>query len=527
MIPGNEPTGDDRYVGITTITAAQWRALLGAMGRDDLTDDDELTTMIGRFMRAREVNGLLHAWTRAHTAEEIEAACSAARVPVAIVSNGELLPQLDQLRTRDVFVQQPGAAFARPRAPFRFHGIADRKLEPAPVAAEAGVTPWSARAGEHTRAEVGERPLAGVRVLDFTAFWSGPFATAWLAAMGADVVKVESVQRPDGIRFSAAVRPSKDPQYFEKSALFHAANLSKRGITLDLSQEEGRDLARRLIAGSDVVVENFTPRVLDDFGFAYDDVRAIRPDVVMLRLPAFGLTGPWRDRPGFAQTMEQLTGMAWVTGYEGGPPIIAGGVVDPMVGTHVALALVAALAHRDRTGEGGLVEMPMIEVAVATTAEQVIRFSEYGELMGRRGEGGVYRCAGDDEWVALDLDADAMSREVRAEWCASRTNDEAAAALRADGIAAWPVVPGHLAVEDPQLVARRFFQSIEHPQVGRQAYPTFPMTLSAGPRTYWTAPAPTLGQHTDEVLRELGVTDDELVSLREQHVIGETPSGPA
>jgi crotonobetainyl-CoA:carnitine CoA-transferase CaiB-like acyl-CoA transferase len=531
MIPGNEPTGDGRYVGITTVTAAQWRALLGAMGRADLTDDDELTTMIGRFMRAGEVNKLLHDWTGARTAEEVEAACSAARVPVALVGNGELLPQFEQLRTREVFVRQPGAGFVRPRAPFRFHSIADRPLEPAPVAPDLGATPWRERAGNRGPIPAGspapaDRPLAGVRVLDFTAFWSGPFATAWLAAMGADVIKVESVQRPDGIRFSAAVRPSRDPQYFEKSALFHAANLSKRGITLDLSQEEGRALARRLVAGCEVVTENFTPRVLDDFGFSYEAVRAIRPDVVMLRLPAFGLTGPWRDRPGFAQTMEQLTGMAWVTGYEGGPPIIAGGVVDPMVGTHAALALVAALEHRDRTGEGGLVEMAMIEVALATTAEQVIRFSEYGELVGRRGEGGVYRCAGDDEWVALDLAADPEPVAVRAEWCAALTKEDAAAALRAEGIAAWPVVPGHLAVDDPQLQARRFFESLEHPLVGRHDFPTFPMRFSAGPHAWWTAPAPTLGQHTDEVLREIGVTDAELADLRARHVIGDTPLAP-
>jgi hypothetical protein len=170
--------------------------------------------------------------------------------------------------------------------------------------------------------------------------------------------------------------------------------------------------------------------------------------------------------------------------------------------------------------------MPTIEVAVATTAEQVIRFSEYGELMGRRGEGGVYRCAGDDEWVALDLDADPMPVAPRAEWCATRTKEDAAAQLRAAGIAAWPVVPGHLAVDDPQLVARRFFQTIDHPMVGTQQYPTFPMTMSAGPHTYWRAPAPTLGQHTAEVLREVGVTDDELARLRERHVIGDTPLAP-
>jgi crotonobetainyl-CoA:carnitine CoA-transferase CaiB-like acyl-CoA transferase len=527
MIPGNEPTGDGKYVGITTITTAQWRALLGAMGRDDLTSDEELTTMIGRFMRAGEVNTLLHGWTGSHTAEEIEAACSAARVPVALVGNGELLPQFEQLRTRGVFVAQPGRAFVRPRAPFRFHAVADRVLEPAPAAIDPAATPWTARADRASSPlPPGTRPLEGVRVLDFTAFWSGPFATAWLAAMGADVVKVESVQRPDGIRFSAAVRPAQDPQYFEKSALFHAANLSKRGITLDLTQEEGRDLARRLIAQCDVVTENFTPRVLDDFGLGYDAVRAIRPDVVMLRLPAFGLTGPWRDRPGFAQTMEQLTGMAWVTGYEGGPPIIAGGLVDPMVGTHAALAIVAALEHRDRTGEGGLVEMAMIEVAVATTAEQVIRFSEYGELVGRRGEGGVYRCAGDDEWVALDLAADPMPPDERAAWCAPLEAEQAAVQLRAAGIAAWPVVPGHLTLDDPQLRARRFFEPLEHPLVGRHDFPSFPMRFSAGPEQFWSGPAPTLGQHTDEVLRGLGLTDADLDALRAKNVIGDTPLAP-
>ena len=274
------------------------------------------------------------------------------------------------------------------------------------------------------------------------------------------------------------------------------------------------------------MTENFTPRVLDDFGFSYDAVRAIRPDVVMLRLPAFGLSGPWRDRPGFAQTMEQLTGMAWVTGYEGGPPIIAGGVVDPMVGTHAALAIVAALEHRDRTGEGGLVEMAMIEVAVATTAEQVIRFSEYGELMGRRGEGGVYRCAGDDEWVALDLGADPEPVAARAAWCATRTKEDAASRVAGFGDRGVARRPGSPHARDPQLRARGFFEPLDHELVGRHDYPTFPIRFSAGPHTYWSSPAPTLGQHTDEVLREIGVTDDDLATLREHHVIGETPLAP-
>jgi crotonobetainyl-CoA:carnitine CoA-transferase CaiB-like acyl-CoA transferase len=525
MIPGNEPTADDRYVGITTVTAAQWLTLCGLVGREDLTNDDELTTMMGRGKRAAEVNGIVQGWTRAHDADDVVAACVAARVPATIVGNGAELPRFEQLAARDVFVQQPGESWIRPRAPFRFHGIADRPLAaPAPAA-----EPWPAPAARLPSSNPpGERPLAGLQVLDFTAFWAGPFATAWLAALGADVIKVEAVQRPDGIRFSAAVRPHRDPFFYEKSGLFHASNLGKRGITLDLGHPDGLALAKRLVERSDVLVENFTPRVLERFGLDYDTVRALRPDIVMLRIPAFGLSGPWRDRPGFAQTMEQLTGMAWVTGYTGGPPIIPGGLVDPMVGTHAALALIAALEHRDRTGEGQLLEVPLVEVATAVTAEQVIRYSIDGTLLDRRGEGGVYQCAGDDRWVAVDLGRDPLAPEARAAWCATRDAEAAAAELRTLGIPAAAMVPAFATLDDAQMRARGFFETIEHEHVGVQEYPTWPMRLAAGPHTWWTGPAPTLGQHTEAVLRdELGCTEAELAHLRDEHVIGTAPYMPS
>jgi crotonobetainyl-CoA:carnitine CoA-transferase CaiB-like acyl-CoA transferase len=523
MIPGNEPTADGRYVGITTVTTAQWLALCRVMGRDDLLGDEELTTMMGRGRRADEVNAAIRAWTTAHTADEIQAACVAARVPATIVGNGAELPRFEHLVAREVFVSQPDADWIRPRAPFRFHGVADRAL----VAPGEASDPWPARdaAGAgNARSIDGNRPLSGIKVLDFTAFWAGPFATAWLAALGADVIKVESVQRPDGIRFSAAVRPRDDPRFYEKSGLFHAVNLGKRGITLDLGHPEGLALAKRLVERCDVVVENFTPRVLEHFGLDDATVRALRPDVVMLRMPAFGLTGPWRDRPGFAQTMEQLTGMAWVTGYAGGPPIIPGGVVDPLVGTHAALALIAALEQRERTGAGRLVEVPLVEVATAVTAEQVIRYAIDGTLLERRGEGGVYACAGDDRWVAVDRSHDPCTEEERTRWCAERDADTAAAELRALGIPAAAVVPAYAALDDPQLRARRFFEPIDHPQVGRHEYPTWPMRMSAGPDSWWTGRAPMLGEHTEEVLRdELGCSDEDLDRLRAEFVIGTAP----
>ncbi|MGQ0824192.1 MAG: CoA transferase [Actinomycetota bacterium] len=521
MVPGNEPSGDGRYVGITTVTKQQWHGLCRAMGREDLLEDRELATMLGRGMRAEEVNGIVRGWTVNHTADEIVTACLAARVPATVLGNGAELVEFDHLRDRNVFVAQPGESWVRPRTPFRLHGVPDRALAP-PAAASP---PWPTRAAPPRRANaVGSRPFAGIKVLDFTAFWAGPFATAWLAAMGADVIKVEAVQRPDGIRYSAVVDPRTDPLFYEKSPLFAASNLAKRGITLDLSQPEGLELARRLIARCDVVAENFTPRVLERFGLDEQAVRAARPDVVFLRMPAFGLTGPWRDRPGFAQTMEQLTGMAWVTGYDDGPPIIPGGVVDPMVGTHAALALVAALEHRARTGQGQLVEVPLVEVATAVTAAQVIRYAVDGRVVGRRGEHGVYECTEPDTWIAVDEARDPLGSDDRARWCAARPAATAAGELRASGVPATPVVPAYQTLDDPQLRARGFFEAIDHPLVGQHEYPSWPLRLSAGPDRFWTAPAPTLGQHTDEVLRdELGCTDADLEQLRAARVIGTVP----
>jgi crotonobetainyl-CoA:carnitine CoA-transferase CaiB-like acyl-CoA transferase len=527
MLPGNEPTGDGKFVGITTVTTQQWRSLLHVMGRDDLGADEELATMLGRFRRAAEVNEAIRSWTMQHTADEVVEKCAEGRVPAAVVGNGQLLPTFVQLAERRAFERQPAANFLRPRAPFRFSAVRDRVMTPAPrLGVQEGEDDAPApRPVGGTPGAVGERPFSGIRVLDFTAFWSGPFATAWWSAMGADVIKVESVQRPDGIRFSAAVRPKVEPRHYEMAGLFHATNLGKRGITLDLGQPEGLALAQRLVERSDIVCENFTPRVMDAFGLDYEAMRAIRPDVIVLRLPAFGLEGPWRDRPGFAQTMEQITGMAWRTGYEGGPPIIPGGFVDPAVGVHAAIALVAALEHRDRTGEGQLVEMPMIEVAAAMTAEQVAEYSAYGELLGRRGEQGVYRCEGEGEqWVAVHLGSDPLPPEERAAWCAQRPADQAAKELLDARIPAAAMVPAFMALDDPQLRARRYFEPVAHSLVGEHEYPGWPMRFSAGPDRYWRAPAPLLGQHNDEVLRrELGVGDDEMARLREQHVIGDAP----
>ena len=531
MIPGNEPCGDGNYVGITTNTAAQWRALCGAMGRDDLLEDASLATMIGRFGQADLVNGAIRAWTGRHTAAEIEDQCEAVRVPVAIVGNGKLLLEFAHLRERSVWVTQPGRDVVRPRAPFRFGAVADRELRPAPGKPTDAIA-WPhrphARAGAVSDVRSNSLPLEGIRVLDFTAFWAGPSAVAWLAAMGADVIKVESIQRPDGMRMAGPVASDAGPIY-ELSPLFHASNLNKRGITLDLTRPEGVAIAKRLASTVDVVCENFTPHVMEQFGLTYDaltrdELTGERSDLIMLRLPAFGLTGPWRDRPGFAQTMEQLTGIAWTTGYESGPPIIAGGVVDPMVGAHAALAMVAAIAHRDATGEGQLVEVPMVEVALATTADQVLRFQHSGELGERRGAHGVYRCEGHEAWIAIDESRDPMANAPRAQWCATRSTSDAYDELLAEGVPAQVVTAGYAALDDAQMQARGFFEPVVHVMVGEQQFPGWPVRFSAGPERSWRTAAPCLGEHNREVLVDgLGLTEPEFEDLVAVGIVGTTP----
>ena len=256
-------------------------------------------------------------------------------------------------------------------------------------------------------------PLAGVRIVDLTAFWAGPSATHSLAAFGADVIKIESIQRPDGIRYSGGMRTDVD-DWWEYGWVFHAMNTNKRSVTLDLQSEDGIGLFKQLVSQADAVIENFSPRVMDQFGLGADALLDLKPDLVVVRMPAFGLTGPWRDRVGFAPTMEQIAGLAWVTGLPDGPPVPPRGACDPLAGAHAAFALLAALEFADRTGRGQLVEVPMIETVLNVTAAQTIEFERLrGRSCRARGNRGhpaatqdLYRCAGDDDWIAISVRTD-------------------------------------------------------------------------------------------------------------------------
>jgi len=369
------------------------------------------------------------------------------------------------------------------------------------------------------------------------------------------------VQRPDGIRFAGGRGAGVD-RWWEYSWVFHGVNSGKRAITLDLDSDSGKALFGRLVAESDVVIENFTPRVMDNFGLDYPTIKRFNDDVIFVRMPAFGLDGPWRDRGGFAMTMEQIAGLAWITGFPDGPPTAPRGTCDPLAGIHAAFTITAALEYRRTTGHGQLIEIPMIDVVLNASAQQVIEYQTSGNLLIRNGNRGhrfavqnVYACAGDEQWIAISIRHDddwaALATALdRPDWrndsrCATDaarwTNRDFIDARLAErlagadlnptvaklieaGVPVAPVVGSPTVIDNPALRARNFFQTIEHPLCGPLPYPRPPISALDGNTHLIDRPAPLLGEHNTEILHGiLGLSPQELADLEADGVIGSWP----
>ena len=560
-VPSIEPA-QDGYIGITMVTGQQWLDFAAMVDCPELTENPQLSFQIGRWQFRDEIRAQIRPWLAERTVAEVVELGQLFRLPIAALGNGATIRETAYATERGAFVPNP-AGFHQPRTPWLMSQSAPAVLRGAPALGEAdGTAPWPAR--EYGAAPADPRlPLEGIRIVDLTAFWAGPAATHLLAAFGADVVKVESIQRPDGIRYSGGMRKDVD-DWWEYGWVFHAMNTNKRSVTLDLGSDDGRRLFGELVADADVVIENFSPRVMEHFGLTADALLAINPRLVIARMPAFGLDGPWRDRVGFAPTMEQIAGLAWVTGAADGPPVPPRGACDPLAGVHAAFAVTAALCFADRTGVGQLVELPMIETVLNVTAIQPMEAEVFGVTLSRRGNRGhgwgvqnLYRCDGDDDWIAITVGADEQwwalvdlldrpswaddrrfdsvdGRRVHAdeidqrlqEWFAGRKLDDAVNALAAVGIPAAPVVSPSLVTENDQLNDRGFLETLEHPRTGVARYPRPPFAPLDGQRTWLKRPPPTLGQHNDEVLRQqCGLTDDDLVRLATAGVIGTRPKG--
>ncbi len=556
----------DGWVGINILTQAHWVAACRVLGVAEFADSrGEVSTNEADH---RAFQDQLQGWLDRHHAEEIVAACQAVRIPAAVVGTGETVVSSPQLHARGFFVQEPGGSFVRPSVPFRLSATPASIALAAPDLEPGAPRPdWLPREGAPLAATASAEPslpFQGLRILDLGTFWAGPYIGMYFASLGADVIKVESIKRPDGFRFIAPVDAGAE-RWYEAGALFQSTNMGKRSVSLDLGSEEGRSLLLRLVESSDVLLENYAPRVMERFALVDADIRRARADVIVVRMPAFGLEGPYRDYVGWAMALAQATGISWLTGDPSDElPRNPGSFIDPGIAMHAAVAVQAALAHRRRTGEGQQIEMAQIETTACMCPEPVIDYSLNGRVQMRHGNGpaindssravpeGVYRCR-EASWVALSVrdDADwralvellgnpewardpdlaglagrtsaatALDRQLRA-FCQTLAGSEVLERLRAGGIPSARLLTPADMYGEPQLEARGYYQTLEHPVTGKRRYPGWPMRFSFLPGDPHPRCVPTLGQHNREILgEELGIPPEGLERLEREGIIGE------
>lgn len=571
--PGIE-TASDGLVAFNTNAGPMLQMFLLMVGRPDLMDDPAYAGLAGRLAMGEAWQRIIDDWTTTRTVAEIIDAAVALRVPVAPVHDGASVLHDEHLVARGVF-RTSGDGLVHPRPPYRIDGHTIGTAAPARRVGADDLEAWSrpdpspatgappGLRGRQATSDDGFRPLAGLKVLDLTSWWVGGLATQTLALLGAEVVHVEGVAHPDGMRLTGA-RLARSEDWWEWGHMFAATNTDKLGLAVDLATDDGRDILHRLVDWADVLVENFSPRVAESWGLTREAVLARNPRLVYQRMPAYGLDGPWRDRPAFAQTIEPMSTMASITGYPDAKPLSKGGIPDPVAGMHGAWAALVGLAERQRRdGRGVFVEAVMVEAALAVCAQPALEAAAYRRVMGRTGNRcdryapqGVYRARGDDQWLALAATTDAqwqalarlVAGEVLADddrfssvagrlaghdeldallaaWTAPRDAYEAADLLATAGVPAAACRDPRGVDRHPQYAARGLFAEVDHPVLGRHHAPGLPCLVDGAALVARRA-APTFGRDNDEVLTRLcGLDANAVARLRAAGVVADRPRG--
>ncbi|OGO50812.1 MAG: hypothetical protein A2148_03815 [Chloroflexi bacterium RBG_16_68_14] len=404
-------------------------------------------------------------------------------------------------------------------------------------------------------------PLLGVRVLDLSKVWAGPYGTRLLGDMGAEVIKVEGPGAWDMIRALTLLNHTSERGY-NKSSYFNHYNRNKYGCALDLSHPKGRELALRLVALSDIVIENFRSDVLSGLDFTYETLRSVRPDIILISMPSHGLSGPEAHHIAYGTHIEQLGGLVSLNGYPDGPPQRSGiSYGDPLAGATAAAAVIAALLYRRWTGQGQHIEVAQWEAFLSFVGEFFLEYSLTGSLPPRRGNRhssmaphGAYPCQGDDSWVAIAVGSDAefaalchvigrlelaqderfadvVSRHrnqdeldaIVSAWTRERPHREAAAQLQGAGVSAAPVLTVPELMADSHLAERGFWEEVAHREAGVWTMDGPAWRFDRTP-AHVRLPAPCFGEHNDYVFRELlGLSEDEVAELEREGITSREP----
>lgn len=367
-------------------------------------------------------------------------------------------------------------------------------------------------------------PLSNIRILDLTRVWAGPLALRMLADFGAEVIKISDPRVPVD----------------RESGTNNKLNRNKLGLALRLDEPEGRQLLLDLTNISDVVIENFRPRVMRNFDLTYEDLKTVKPDIIMCSMPGFGSEGEYAEYPAFGPSVETMTGISSLMGYPGGPPMVSGiAYPDPLAAMNGAGALMSALLHRQRTGQGQFIDLALSEGPVCQIGEHIVAFSRTGTQPLRIGNThpnhapyGVYPCSDDDQWIAICVTSDnqwailqklmgnsdgddsrfasSASRvshraeldELVGQWSVKHDSRELTVTLQSLNIAAGAAVNNWQMLEDPHMNQRGFMMDIDEPDLGVKRYPGQAIRLSSTPATKQN-PSPQLGEHTRQLLHNL------------------------
>jgi crotonobetainyl-CoA:carnitine CoA-transferase CaiB-like acyl-CoA transferase len=522
ICPCNIYATADGDIGVTALTLAQWTALAKMIGRPDMAVDPRYETTLGRHTHFQEIDAVLAAAFRAQTCAHWIEQGEKARVPITPAPRPGRLPSLEHWQVRESFSPIiSGREFPKgPTLPFhlKFGGASSARPKGGP-----------------------KGPLHGIRVADFSMGWAGPLAARYLGDLGADVLKVESSARPDWWRGWEKVDVA-DPPASEIQRNFLAVNRNKRGLDIDLSRPEGKVFAEQIIRLSDVVIENQGPGVMDKLGVGPSDQRRLNPKVTSISMPAFGRTGPLAGVRAYGSTVEQASGMPFINGRaEWAPCLQHVAYGDAVAGLYGAAAALICLYARDTLG-GAEVDLGQVECLVQLNAdaiifEQVSRapFPRTGSRRMDCSPCVVVRTTGADNWLAVAVDSDDAWRglcvvigrsdlaadseigtlagrkaredsleDIVAGWAGGRDSRSAAQLLQQHGVPAAPVLAVHDLVDDPQLEASKFWARQTRRYVGEHLTPQPPFRYD-GKRPILNRSAPTLGEHTQEILVEIGI----------------------